>query len=162
VTLHRVCPVCAVSCGNPSALDHLPESVAGAAVFDPIVHLGASGTCDFLHRVCPACVVSRGSPRPLRLLHRVCPALRGVPCYLSAVGHLPESVAGAAVFDPMPRVGSAVGSNEAQLRCHPMVHEGRCKHPALHLRHHLQVRLTRHPGGRHNIRCRLPSSKLFV
>ena len=74
-------------------------------MFDPIVHLGASGTCDFLHRVCPACVVSRESPRPLRLLHRVCPALRGVPCTLSAVGHLPESVAGAAVFDPMPRRG---------------------------------------------------------
>ncbi len=59
----------------------------------------------------------------------------------SALDHLPESVAGAAVFDPMPRVGSAVGSNEVQLRCRPMVHEGRCKHPALHLRYHLQVQL---------------------
>ena len=77
----------------------------------------------------------------------------------SALDHLPESVAGAAVFDPMPRVGSAVGlsndvqlrmprvgsavglSNDVQLRCHPMVHEGRCKHPALHLRYHLQVQL---------------------
>ena len=64
----------------------------------------------------------------------------------SALDHLPESVAGAAVFDPMPRVGSAVGSHEAQLRCHPMVHEGRCKHPALHLRYHLQVRLNTAPG----------------
>ena len=28
---------CTASCGkNPSALDHLPESVAGAAVFDPM------------------------------------------------------------------------------------------------------------------------------
>ncbi len=60
----------------------------------------------------------------------------------SALDHLPESVAGAAVFDPMPRVGSAVGfSNEVQLRCHPMVHEGQCKHLALHLRYHLQVQL---------------------
>jgi hypothetical protein len=33
----------------------------------------------------------------------------------SALNHLPESVAGTAVFDPMPRVGSAVGSNEVQL-----------------------------------------------
>ena len=57
----------------------------------------------------------------------------------SALDHLPESVAGAAVFDPTPRVGSAVASNESELRCHPMVHEGRCKHPALHLRYHLQV-----------------------
>ena len=32
-----------------------------------------------------------------------------------ALDHLPESVAGAAVFDPMPRVGSAVGSKEV---CH--------------------------------------------
>jgi len=41
----------------------------------------------------------------------------------SALDHLTESVAGAAVFDPMPRVGSAVGfSNEVQLQCHPMVH----------------------------------------
>ena len=32
----RVCPACAVSCGKTSALDHLPESVAGAAVFDPM------------------------------------------------------------------------------------------------------------------------------
>jgi len=45
------------------------------------------------------------------------------------------------VFDPMPRVGLAVGSNEAQLQCHPMVQKGRCKHPALHLRYHLQVQL---------------------
>ena len=45
-TLHRVCPACAVSCGKTSVLDHLPESVAGAAVFDPIVRLGAPGTCD--------------------------------------------------------------------------------------------------------------------
>jgi hypothetical protein len=63
-----------------------------------------------------------------------------------ALDHLPESVAGAAVFDPMPRVGSAVGSNEVQLRCRPMVQEGRCKHPALHLRYHLQVRLNTLPG----------------
>ena len=114
----------------------------------------------------------------------------------SALDHLPESVADTAVFDPMPCVGSAVGSNEVQQRCHPMVHEGRCRHPALHLRYHLQVRLNtapgrpaqytvpasviqavciampgfarinvaqvRHPGGRHNIRCWHPSSKLFV
>ena len=40
----------------------------------------------------------------------------------STLDHLPEAVAGAAVVDPMPRVGSAVGSNEVQLRCHPMVH----------------------------------------
>jgi hypothetical protein len=59
----------------------------------------------------------------------------------SALDHLPESVAGAAVFDPMPFVDSAVGSNEVQLRCHPMAHEGRRKHPALHLRYHLQVQL---------------------
>jgi hypothetical protein len=45
-TLHRVCPACAVSCGKTSVLDHLPESIAGAAVFDPIVRLGAPGTCD--------------------------------------------------------------------------------------------------------------------
>jgi len=64
----------------------------------------------------------------------------------SALDHLPESVAGAAVFDPMPHVGSAVGSNEVQLRCHPMFHEGRCKHPALHLGYHLQVRLNMAPG----------------
>jgi hypothetical protein len=64
----------------------------------------------------------------------------------SALDHLPESVAGAAVFDPMPRVGLAVGSNEVQLQCHPMVHEGRCKHSALHLRYHLQVRLNTAPG----------------
>ena len=83
----------------------------------------------------------------------------------SALDHLPESVAGAAVFDPMPRVGSAVGlSNDVQLRCCPMVHEGWCKHPALHLRYHLQVRLNTVPGGggRHKIRCRHPSTKLFV
>jgi len=64
----------------------------------------------------------------------------------SALDHLPESVAGAAVFDPMPHVGLAVGSNEAQLQCHPMVHAGRCKHPALHLCYHLQVQLNMAPG----------------
>ena len=58
--------------------------------------------------------------------------MHGVLWEHSALDHLPESVAGAAVFDPMPCVGSAVGSHEAQLQCHPMVHEGRCKHPALH------------------------------
>ena len=73
-------------------------------------------------------------------------SVRGVLWENSAQDHLPESVAGAAVFDPLPRVGSAVGSKEVQLRCHPMVHEGRCKHPALHLRYHLQVRLNTAPG----------------
>ncbi len=29
--------------------------------------------------------------------------------------------------------------------CHPMVHKGRCKHPALHLRYHLQVQLNMAP-----------------
>ena len=72
-------------------------------------------------------------------------SVHGVLWEHSALDHLPESVAGAAVFDPMPRVGSAVGSHEAQLQCHPMVHEGRCKHPALHLRYHLRV--TPAPGG---------------
>ena len=42
----RVCPACAVSCGKISVLDHLPESVAGAAVFDPTVRFGTPGTCD--------------------------------------------------------------------------------------------------------------------
>ena len=68
-----------------------------------------------------------------------------------ALDHLPDSVAGAAVFDPMPHVGLAVGSNEAQLQRHPMVHEGRCKHLALHLRYHLQVQLRdalERPGDR--------------
>ena len=83
----------------------------------------------------------------------------------SALDHLPESVAGAAVFDPMPRVGSAVGlSNDVQLRCHPMVHSMKGGASILPCTSGTIFRSgeTRHPGGRHNIRCRHPSSKLFV
>jgi hypothetical protein len=36
-------------------------------------------------------------------------SVRGVLWKTSALDHLPESVAGAAVFDPMPRVGPVVG-----------------------------------------------------
>jgi hypothetical protein len=123
--LNRVCPACTVSCGKTSALDHLPESVAGATVFDPIVRLGAPGIWDHstecVQRVqCPVGKLSPGSSACVR-------------CRSS-------------VFDPMPRVGSAVGSNEAQRQCHPMVRAGRCKHPALHLRYHLQVRVNPEPG----------------
>jgi hypothetical protein len=50
------------------------------------------------------------SPRPL------CECTVSCGKKTSALDHLPESVAGAAVFDPMPRVGSTVGPNEAQLR----------------------------------------------
>ena len=64
------------------------------------------------------------------------------------------------MFDPMPRVGAAVGSNEAQLRCHPMVHTGRCKHPALHLQYHLPGPVkhgTREAGTIYGAGCRHPS-----
>jgi hypothetical protein len=39
---------------------------------------------------------------------------------------------------------------------HPMVHPGRYKHPALHLRYHLPGQLNMAPGGQHISRCRQP------
>ncbi len=88
----------------------------------------------------------------------------------SALYHLPESVAGAAVFDPIPHVGSAVGlsndvqlrmprvgsavglSNDVQLRCHPMVHSMKGGASILPCTSGTICRSgeTRHPGGRHN------------
>jgi hypothetical protein len=97
------------------------------------------------------------------LVSKECTAFCGTRS--SALDHLPESVAGAAVFDPMPRVGSAVGlSNDVQLRCHPMVHSMKGGASILPCTSGTIFRSgeTRHPGGRHNIRCRHPSSKLFV
>ena len=77
----------------------------------------------------------------------------------SALDHLPsESVAGTAVFCPMSCVGSAVRCPEeypsmtrsqhgGRLQCHPMVHTGRHKHPALHIRYHLPGQLNMAPGA---------------
>ena len=50
----RVCPACAVSCGKTSALDHLPESVAGAAAFDPMPRVGpvVGYLCQLLEAPC--------------------------------------------------------------------------------------------------------------
>jgi hypothetical protein len=133
------------------------------SAWEPLASATTSCTIgDSRRRVCPVGVVSRGKAQPWiiclsPLLELQCltplttqqsvSSVRGVLWESSVLDHLPESIAGAAVFDPMPCVGSAVGSNEDQLRCHPMVHEGRCKHPALHLRHHLQVRLNPSSDG---------------
>ena len=101
----RVCPACAVSCGETSALDHLPESVAGAAVFDP------------MH--------TRG--------------FNVIQWSIKGGASIPYCTSGTILAGP-------IKTASGRLRCHPMVHEGRCKHPALHLRYHLQVRLNTAPG----------------
>ncbi len=74
------------------------------------------------------------------------------PRNTTARDHLPESVAGTTVFDPTPRWVWQLGVHQGiparpdpnsggRNQCHPMVHGGRGKHPALPLRYHLPGQL---------------------
>jgi hypothetical protein len=104
------------------------NAVEQATIYDP-THggfgtecpvAGAPGIYDHPQVSVPSCLVSCGK-------------------ITSAQDHQPESVAGTAVFDPMPCV-SWVPMVEP-TPCHLMVHIMEGKHPTLHLRHHLLVQL---------------------
>ena len=84
MTLRRVCPVCAVSCGNPSALDHLPESATELQCLTPLypweppahatspqsvssvrgVPWEPPGPCDYSTECVQRCAVSRVTSQP--------------------------------------------------------------------------------------------------